>query len=58
MRVAQLTFADETHLSLHIESGGVVLTFGDTTSGSGSTNMDNTNFADNTGIEFGFTYTV
>ena len=58
MRVAQLTFANDTHLSLHIESGGVVLTFGDTASGAGSTVMDNTNFANNTGIEFGFTYTV
>ena len=58
MRVAQLTFGNDTHLSLSIESGGVVLTFGDTASGAGATAMDNSNFADNTGIEFGFTYTV
>jgi hypothetical protein len=58
MRVAQLSFANDTHLSLSLESGGVVLTLGDTASGAGATSMDNTNFADNTGIEFACTYTV
>jgi hypothetical protein len=58
MRVAQLSFADDTHLSISIQSGGVILDLGDTASGAGSTFMTNDNFADNTGIEFGFTYTV
>jgi hypothetical protein len=58
MRVAQLSFANDTHLSLSLQSGEVALTLGDTASGAGATSMDNTNFADNTGIEFACTYTV
>ena len=58
MRVAQLSFANDTHLSLSIQSGGVILDLCDTASGAGATFMTNDNFADNTGIEFGFAYTV
>ena len=58
MRVAQLSFANDTHLSISIQSGGVILDLCDTASGAGATFMTNDNFADNTGIEFGFTYTV
>ena len=58
MRVAQLTFANDTHLSISIQSGGVILDLCDTASGAGATFMTNDNFADNTGIEFGFAYTV
>jgi len=58
MRVAQLSFANDTHLSISIQSGGVILDLCDTASGAGATFMTNDNFADNTGIEFGFAYTV
>ena len=58
MRVSQLTFANDTHLTISIQAGSVVLDLGDTASGAGATAMDNSNFADNTGIEFGFAYTV
>jgi len=58
MRVAQLSFANDTHLTISIQAGSVILDLGDTASGAGATAMDNTNFADNTGIEFGFAYTV
>ena len=58
MRVAQLSFANDTHLTISIQAGSVVLDLGDTASGAGATAMDNSNFADNTGIEFGFAYTV
>ena len=56
--IAQTTFANDTHVTLHVNSSSSTMTISDTASTAASTTMDEGNFVDNTAFKYSLSYMV